>query len=72
MAIVILSTNLHSTCRVEQIRTSFDEHQKIIHWTVDIEDRDNVLRIVAQGGFAENDAIALIQAEGFIGKDLDY
>ncbi|PHR17211.1 MAG: hypothetical protein COA38_21100 [Fluviicola sp.] len=71
MGIVILSTNLHSASRVERISSSFNAHQKVIHWSVDLEDRDNVMRIVAQEGFAEQDAIALIGANGFIGKDLD-
>ncbi len=72
MGIIILATNLHSHCRVEQIRTSFNEHHKIIHWSIDIEDRDNVMRIEAQEGFGESDAIALIRANGFIGEDLKW
>ena len=71
MPIVILSTNLHSACRVDQVRASFNQHHKVIHWSVDIEDRDNVMRIEAQDGFAECDAIEMIQAVGFIGRDLD-
>lgn len=71
MGIIILSTNLYSASRVERIRKCFDEHEKVIRWSVDIEDRDNVMRIVAQEGFTEQDAIVLICANGFIGKDLD-
>ncbi len=72
MRIIILSTNMNSPCCVEQISTSFNEHHKIIHWSVDIEDRDNVMRIEAQEGFGESDAIALIRANGFVGEDLKW
>ncbi len=71
MAIVILATNLHSPGRIEKISTSFNNHQKIIRWTVDIEDRENVMRIEALDGFSELDAIDLIQTNGFIGKTLE-
>lgn len=72
MGIVILSTNLHSACRVEQISRCFDEHHKIIRWSVDTEDCDNVMRIEADEGFTEIDAIKLIRANGFVGEDLDW
>lgn len=71
MGVLILATNLNCPCRVEKVRSSLDEHQKILRWSVDLEDCDKVVRIEALDGFAEQDAIALIQAEGFIGKELD-
>lgn len=72
MGIVLLSTNLNSAVQVEQISACFNEHHQIIRWSVDTEDRDKVMRIEALDGFNENDAIALIRAKGFVGRDLDW
>lgn len=72
MEVLVLATNVNCACGVEKIGSSLNEHQKIIRWSVDLEDCDKVVRIEALDGFAERDAIALIQAEGFIGKEFEY
>lgn len=72
MEVLVLASNVNCACSVEKIRSSLNEHQKILRWSVDLDDCDKVLRIEALDGFAEQDAIALIQAEGFVVQELDY
>ena len=71
MEILVLRTNVTSKQKVRQLSPVFDNHKAIHKWSVDIEDKDKVLRIEAQKGFSIQDAVALMQLQGFYGNELD-
>jgi hypothetical protein len=71
MEILILKTNVSSRKKVRELSSVFDSHGAIKRWSVDTEDRHNVLRIEAGNGFGMGDAIELIQSRGFKGNELD-
>ncbi|MDG1332662.1 MAG: hypothetical protein P8P74_10050 [Crocinitomicaceae bacterium] len=71
MEVLILKTNVSSKKKVRELGPVFDNHGAIMRWSVDTEDRHNVMRIVAGNGFKMEDAIELIQSEGFSGNELD-
>lgn len=71
MEVLILKTNVSSRRKVQKLVPVFDNHGAIKRWSVDTEDRHNVLRIEVDNGFRMNDAIELIQAQGFRGNELD-
>jgi hypothetical protein len=71
MEVLILKTNVSSPKMVRELQRVFDNHGSIKRWSVDIEDRHNVLRIEADPEFQIVDAIELIQSKGFSGNELD-
>ena len=71
MEVLILKTNVSSRKKVQKLSQVFDNHGAIERWSVDTEDRHNVMRIEAEKGFGINDAIELIQSHGFRGNELD-
>ena len=71
MEVLILKTDVSSREKVRELQPVFDNHGSIKRWSVDTEDRHNVLRIVADANFQLIDAIELIQSKGFSGNDLD-
>jgi len=71
MDVLVLKTNVSSRKKVRELNSVFDNHRSIKRWSVDTEDRHNVLRIEAEVGFQISDAVELIQSKGFIGNELD-
>ncbi|MFK7786090.1 MAG: hypothetical protein AB8B56_13295 [Crocinitomicaceae bacterium] len=71
MEVLILKTNVSSRKKVRELQPVFDNHGSIKCWSVDTEDRDNVLRIEVVGEFQMGDVIELIQSNGFRGNELD-
>ncbi len=47
MEILVFKTNLPDAKRISDIESDLDIHPHIIEWNVDLHDRDNILRIVA-------------------------
>ena len=47
MEILVFKTNLTDTKRISDIESSLDIHPHIIQWNVDLNDSDNILRIVS-------------------------
>jgi hypothetical protein len=46
--ILVFKTNLTDAKRIEDVESLLDIHPHIIKWNVDLEDCDNVLRIVSR------------------------
>ncbi|MBC7886836.1 MAG: hypothetical protein H7Z13_03040 [Ferruginibacter sp.] len=46
MEILIFKTNLTDAKRIGDIEPSLDIHPDIFHWNVDLNDNDNILRIM--------------------------
>lgn len=47
MYIHVFKTNLNDTRRINDIESSLDMHPDIIEWNVDLNDSDNILRVVS-------------------------
>ena len=47
MDILVFKTNLTDAKRISDIESVLDIHPHIIEWNVDLYDRDNILRVVA-------------------------
>lgn len=47
MDILVFKTNLTDTKRIGDIEASLDVHPDIFQWNVDLNDDDNILRVVA-------------------------
>ena len=48
MQILVFKTNLTNTNRISDVESSLDIHPGIYQWNVDLNDSDNVLRIVSK------------------------
>ena len=47
MEILVFKTNLTDVKRINDIESSLDVHPNIFQWNVDLNDHDNILRIIA-------------------------
>ena len=47
--VYIFKTSISAAAQVEQVRTLFGPIDGIKHWNIDLEDVDNILRIVSEG-----------------------
>ncbi|MEP7108100.1 MAG: hypothetical protein ABI760_08955 [Ferruginibacter sp.] len=47
MEILIFKTNLTDIKRINDVESSLDTHPDIFRWNVDLNDSDNILRIMA-------------------------
>ena len=48
MEILVFKTNLSDVNRIRDIEPTLDVHPKIFQWNVDLNDNDNILRVVAK------------------------
>ena len=68
--LIILKTNIASIQKVIEVSSIFNKHPRIIKWSVDIEDIDNVLRIEASPFTKEKEIKNLVLEHGFYCEDL--
>jgi hypothetical protein len=62
MQILVFKTNLTDANRISDVETSLDIHPNIIGWNVDLNDSDNILRIVSNNIAAEEVESMLLNA----------
>lgn len=62
MDILIFKTNLIDAKRISDIEPSLDVHPNIFKWNVDLNDDDNILRIVASNVAGEEVEDLLLSA----------
>jgi cell fate (sporulation/competence/biofilm development) regulator YmcA (YheA/YmcA/DUF963 family) len=48
MNILVFKTNLTNPQRISEVESTLDVHPHILRWNVDLDDCDNILRIVSQ------------------------
>lgn len=48
MEILVFKTNLTDAKRITDVEPSLDVHPDIFQWNVDLNDQDNILRVVAK------------------------
>ena len=69
MEILVFKTNLTDVRRIGEVKSSLDLHPNIIGWNVDLNDEDNVLRIVSNN-IAGKEVESLLWNAGFICEEL--
>ncbi|MEO5893015.1 MAG: hypothetical protein ABIQ31_22385 [Ferruginibacter sp.] len=62
MEILVFKTNLTDVKRISDIESSLDVHPNIFQWNVDLNDVDNILRIVANDMGGEEVETLLLSA----------
>jgi hypothetical protein len=65
MKVLIFKTDIRTRKKVDTIKPMFDNHATIANWYIDLEDRDRVLKIEANGDLHERDIIDLVSAKGY-------
>lgn len=64
MELFIYSTNINNVGALKILKAKLNQYPSLIRWTVDMEDIDKVLRIVAKKNARENEILKLIRASG--------
>lgn len=70
MNILVFKTDIDNTQKLASINNSFTEISEIGHWSVDMEDIDNVLRVETSGDIVESNIIDLLNAINVYCQDL--
>jgi len=70
MQILVFKTNLTDTKRVQEIESTLDVHPHIYQWNVDLNDADNILRIVSRN-IEGKEVEQLILNAGYWCEELD-
>jgi len=65
MQVLIFKTNIDNQGRLRHISPLFANHPQVRDWSVDLEDCDHVLRIVAKPTLNEGSIIYLINTCGY-------
>lgn len=63
--ILLFKTNIGNQGNAHSLRAVFEAHERIKQWYVDLEDRDRVLKVVAEGYLEEKEVIAIVKERGF-------
>ncbi|WP_034041158.1 hypothetical protein [Wocania ichthyoenteri] len=63
--LLILKTDIKTSEKVKIIEPFLNNHSRIIKWSIDIEDIDNVLKIEVNYNLEEEDLITQIKKIGF-------
>lgn len=69
MEILVFKTNLTDVKRISEVKHSLDFHPNIIGWNVDLNDKDNVLRIVSNN-IVPSDVESLLMSVGYYCEEL--
>lgn len=65
MDIFVFRTNIGTKKLVEALKPVFSKQRAISRWSVDIEDIDNVMRVVTKARLPEMDIIKMVRNLGF-------
>jgi hypothetical protein len=65
MGVYVFKTDINSASLIESVKPLLNSYQYISDWSIDIEDIDNVLRIISVE-LLENEIIQIIKSKGFI------
>lgn len=69
MEILVFKTNLTNARRISDIEIPLDIHPNIIRWNVDLNDSDNILRIVSNN-IAAAEVESMILSAGYYCEEL--
>lgn len=65
MNVYVFKTDINSALLIELVKPLINSYKDILDWSIDIEDIDNVLRVVSVE-LMENDIVQIIKTKGFI------
>ena len=65
MGVYVFKTDINSASLIESVKPLLNSYQYITDWSIDMEDIDNVLRVVSVE-LLENEIIQIIKSKGFI------
>jgi hypothetical protein len=68
--LLIYRTDIKSKKKLKVLQPILDQHPLILHWTLDREDADNVLRMEVREGIRSDEIKRLIKARGFNCEEL--
>lgn len=63
--ILVFQTDVDAADKVESISQAFKAHTCVLHWSIDIDDVDNVLRIEGSRQLKEQDVVTLVNAHNY-------
>jgi len=69
MGVYVFKTDIKSALLIELVKPLLNSYKDILDWSIDIEDIDNVLRVVSVE-LMENDIVQIIKNQGFICETL--
>jgi hypothetical protein len=72
MKLIILKTDIQNSSKLEILKRLFRTKKEILDWSIDMEDRDNVLRIQARNNLEEGDIIRMTRAYNLLCEELTY
>ncbi|SMD32066.1 hypothetical protein SAMN04488029_0404 [Reichenbachiella faecimaris] len=64
--ILVFKTNLATKKRGKAAGHILNQNSSIVEWSIDMEDIDNVLRIVTSGNISEYQIIKMLRTNGFL------
>jgi hypothetical protein len=65
MGVYVFKTDINSASLIESVKPLLNSNQYISDWSIDMEDIDNVLRVIS-AELLENEIIQIIISKGFI------
>ncbi len=70
MEILVFKTNLTNPNRISEVESSLDIHPGIYQWNVDLNDSDNILRIVSKS-IAAKEVENIVLSAGYYCEELE-
>ncbi|MEI7736688.1 MAG: copper chaperone [Ferruginibacter sp.] len=70
MEILVFKTNLTNPNRISEVESSLDIHPGIYQWNVDLNDSDNILRIVSKN-IAAREVENIVLSAGYYCEELE-
>lgn len=70
MEILVMHSNIDSLDAVQTVAQTLDAQKEILRWNVDIEDVDNVLRVVCLDEFTPQMLSSTIERAGYFCEEL--
>ncbi|WP_420387450.1 hypothetical protein [Roseivirga sp.] len=64
MKLLIFKTNIENESRVKKVNALLAYNPNVMGWSVDLEDRDKVLRIEAEDQVQESDVMDIVNSWG--------
>ena len=70
MKLFILSTNIRNRMAAQIVGKELNQHPSIHYWTIDLEDKDKVLKIRSQEQLQLNEIQDLVNSNGYYCAEL--
>lgn len=64
MNLFIFKTDLNSSSKIFKLRKLLSDRTRIVSWSIDLDDKDKVLKVSVNKGIQELELVSLIEANG--------